>query len=134
MRQVLMMQILKRIPVKQVLTAASRQKLTEQFEQDYLRLKQECEQLWFEQKKLEKKQEFSKMEVEKRFSAEIQKRKDKMKRAEHLLGQLEILPDDSELVIDEVDSIVTVEAGDRYEERMLDPQIIIKDGIVIRAR
>ncbi|MFD2925500.1 YlqD family protein [Halobacillus naozhouensis] len=129
-----MMQILKRIPVKQVLTAASRQKLTEQFEQDYLRLKQECEQLWFEQKKLEKKQEFSKMEVEKRFSAEIQKRKDKMKRAEHLLGQLEILPDDSELVIDEVDSIVTVEAGDRYEERMLDPQIIIKDGIVIRAR
>ncbi|WP_163530524.1 YlqD family protein [Halobacillus ihumii] len=128
------MQILKRIPVKQVLTAASRKKLTEQFEQDYFRLKQECEQLWFEQKKLEKKQEFSKMDVEKRFSTEIQKRKDKMKRAEHLLGQLEILPDDSELVIDEVDSIVTMEAGDRYEERMLDPQIIIKDGIVIRAR
>ncbi len=128
------MQILKRIPVKQVLTAASRKKLTEQFEQDYFRLKQECEQLWFEQKKLEKKQEFSKMDVEKRFSTEIQKRKDKMKRAEHLLGQLEILPNDSELVIDEVESIVTMEAGDRYEERMLDPQIIIKDGIVIRAR
>ncbi|WP_079529824.1 YlqD family protein [Halobacillus hunanensis] len=128
------MQILKRIPVKQVLTAASRQKLSEQFEEDYLRLKQECEHLWFEQKKLEKKQEFSKMEVEKRFSAEVQKRKDKMKRSEHLLGQLEILPDGSELVVDEVESILTIEAGDRYREQMLDPQIIIKDGIVIRAR
>ncbi|UOR12748.1 YlqD family protein [Halobacillus amylolyticus] len=128
------MQIIQRIPVKQVLTEASRQKLKDRFQGEYGRLKQECEQLLFEQKKLEKKREFSKIDVGKRFSAEIKKRKDKMKQSEQLLEQLNVLPNDSELVIDEVESLVTIEVGDRFDEQVFDPQIIIKDGIVIRAR
>ncbi|UOQ93199.1 YlqD family protein [Halobacillus shinanisalinarum] len=128
------MQIIQRVPVKQMLTETSRQKLKDQFQREYGRLKQECEQLLFEQKKLEKKREFSKFDVEKRFSAEIKKRKDKMKHSEQLLEQLNVLPNDSELVIDEVESLVTIEVGDRFDEQVFDPQIIIKDGIVIRAR
>jgi len=128
------MQIIRKIPVKQVLTESSRELLRERFEKQSSQLDQECRQLAFEQKKLERKPGMSKGEVEKRFSKEISRRKDQMRWITEQLSQLSILPDHSELETDEVEAILTIEEGDDWKTAVTEQQIIIKDGKVIRAR
>ncbi|MBN8234429.1 YlqD family protein [Halobacillus kuroshimensis] len=128
------MQIIRKVPVKQVLTDSSRAQLKERFNQRERQLDEECRQLAFEQKKLERKPGVSKQEVERRFSREIGRRKDQLRWVEYQRKQLDILPDGSELETDEVDTLVTIEEGDVWQDIVQDRQIIIKDGKVIRAR
>ncbi|MCA1023044.1 hypothetical protein GLW04_04665 [Halobacillus litoralis] len=128
------MQIIRKVPVKQVLTDSSRAELKERFSQRERQLDEECRQLAFEQKKLERKPGVSKQEVERRFSREISRRKDQLRWIEYQRKQLDILPDGSELETDEVDTLITIEEGDRWEDIVQDRQIVIKDGKVIRAR
>lgn len=128
------MQIIQKVPVKQILTESSRTQLQRRFEERSSRLDQECRQLDFEQKKLERKPGVSKKDVEQRFSKEIGRRKDQIRWIEHQMNQLKILPDGSELETDEVEALITVEEGDTWTEIVQDQQIIIKDGKVIRAR
>ncbi|MCA1009211.1 YlqD family protein [Halobacillus halophilus] len=128
------MQIIRKVPVKQVLTESSREILRQRFEKQSNQLDQECRQLAFEQKKLERKPGMSKQEVEKRFSKEIDRRKHQMQWIAGQLKQLSILPDQSELETDEVEAILTVEEGDDWKKAVTEQQIIIKDGKVIRAR
>ncbi|RWZ60516.1 hypothetical protein EQV77_04265 [Halobacillus fulvus] len=127
------MQIIQKVPVKQILTEASRKELKQRFEQRCRQLDQECRQLQFEQKKLERKPELSKQEVERRFSKEISQRRDRIRWIEHQLKQLDILPDGSELETDEVEALITVEEGDLWQD-IHDQKIVIQDGKVIRAR
>ncbi|MBH0229249.1 YlqD family protein [Halobacillus yeomjeoni] len=128
------MQIIRKIPVKQILTQSSRAELKDRFDERIARLDRECRQLSFEQKKLERKPGVSRQEVERRFSKEISRRRDQMRWIEYQLNQLEILPDGSELETDEVDALIEVNEGDSWNEMIRDQQMIIKDGIVIRAR
>ncbi|WP_079480214.1 YlqD family protein [Halobacillus salinus] len=127
------MKIIQKVTVKQVLTTTSRKELRERFNQRTEQLERECRQLEFEQKKLERKPELSKQEVERRFSKEISRRKDRIRWMSHQLQQLSILPNGSELDTDEVESIVDVEEGDQWEE-IRNKEIVIRDGKVIRAR
>lgn len=127
------MKIIQKATVKQVLTATSRDELRERFSQRTKQLEQECRQLEFEQKKLERKPELSKQEVERRFSKEISRRRDRIKWMAHQLNQLSILPDGSELETDEVETIVDIEVGDYWEE-IRNKEIVIQDGKVIRVR
>lgn len=110
------MQIIRRVPVKEVLTNNSRAEMKRNFDQKWKQLDQECEQLMFEQKKLERKPGLSKQEVEKRFSKEISRRKDQLRWLEYQSTQLDILPDGSELKTDEVDVLVTVHEGDCWKD------------------
>ncbi|UOQ43076.1 YlqD family protein [Halobacillus salinarum] len=128
------MQIIRRIPVKHVLTEQSRSKLKNRFDARVKQLEQECYHLTFEQKKLERKPGLSKQEVGRRFSKEISRRKDELRWMEHQLNQLNILPDGSELETDEVEAVLSINEGDEWSESVLEQQIVIKDGIVIRAR
>ncbi len=128
------MQIIRRIPVKQVLTSNSRNLLKDRFDGRMKQLEQECHHLTFEQKKLEKKSGISKQEVERRFSREISRRKDQLRWIEQQLKQLDVLPDGSELETEDVEALLPVEEGDIWSEAVLNQKIVIKDGIVIRAR
>ncbi|MCA0969165.1 YlqD family protein [Halobacillus litoralis] len=127
------MQIIQKVTVKQILTTSSRDKLKETFSRKTAQLEKECRQLEFEQKKLERKPELSKKEVERRFSKEISRRKDRIRWMEHQLEQLSVLPDGSELEIDEVEALVEVQEGDHWED-IRNKEIVIQDGKVIRAR
>ncbi|KHE66989.1 YlqD family protein [Halobacillus sp. BBL2006] len=128
------MQIIQKIPVKQVLTEESRAQLKKRFDERCKQLDNECRQLSFEQKKLERKPGVSKQEVERRFSKEISRRKDQIRWTENQLKQLEILPDGSELATDEVEALIEIKEGDSWNELVQDRQVVIKDGKVIRAR
>ncbi|WP_101843863.1 YlqD family protein [Halobacillus sp. Marseille-P3879] len=128
------MQIIKRIPVKQILTDTSRQALKDRFNKQYDQLDNESQQLQFEQKKIERNKEYNQNEVRQRFNKEIRLRKERMKRLQYQIGQLDTLPNGEELKVDEVETLVNIEEGDHYEELIRDREIVIKDGIVIRAR
>ncbi|SEH72580.1 YlqD protein [Halobacillus karajensis] len=128
------MQIIRTVPVKQILTESSRAQIKEKFDRRCQQLDRECSQLSFEQKKLERKPGVSKQEVERRFSKEISRRKDQLRWLEYQRQQLDILPDESELETDEVQALIEVEEGDDWEQTIQDRQIVVKDGKVIRAR
>ncbi|CDQ19763.1 YlqD family protein [Halobacillus karajensis] len=128
------MQIIRTVPVKQILTESSRAQIKEKFDRRCQQLDRECSQLAFEQKKLERKPGVSKQEVERRFSKEISRRKDQLRWLEYQRQQLDILPDESELETDEVQALIEVEEGDDWEQTIQDRQIVVKDGKVIRAR
>ena len=127
------MQIIQKVTVKHILTASSRKQLRDRFDERSRQLDQECRQLEFEQKKLERKPELSRQEVTRRFSKEISKRKDRIRWMEHQLEQLDILSDGSELETDEVEALVHIEEGDSWSE-IQNKEIVIQDGKVIRAR
>lgn len=127
------MQIIQKVTVKHILTASSRKQLRDRFDERSRQLNQECRQLEFEQKKLERKPELSRQEVTRRFSKEISKRKDRIRWMEHQLEQLDILSDGSELETDEVEALVHIEEGDSWSE-IQNKEIVIQDGKVIRAR
>jgi poly-D-alanine transfer protein DltD len=124
------MQIIQTVVVKQILTEKSRQKLFVQYNTRRLQLQKECDQLQFELKRLEKTKTFSPGALKKHFEKEIQMRHEKEKLLEFQIEQLHMLPIGSELKEKEVQALVEVKIGDTWEERMGQPTIIIKDGIV----
>ena len=128
------MKIIRKIPVKQVITENSKNKLTSQFIRQKRQLEQECQQLRFEQRKLQNKKGISKEEVHRRFQREIARRTDKIKWTEYQMDQLEILPLGSEITEEEVESLVEVEVGADWSNLMEDKAIIIKDGTVIQIK
>jgi len=126
------MQIIKKVPVKQVLTESSKASMQEQFDQRKSQLDQECQQLSFEKRKIESKQNISREEVSKRFQKEIDKRKEKIRWIDYQLEQLDVLPLGSEITEDEVETIINVEEGDNWEDVQNQGAIIVQDGKVIR--
>ncbi|MRH42236.1 hypothetical protein GH741_06030 [Aquibacillus halophilus] len=128
------MKIIRKIPVKQIITENSKKKLKDQFLKDQHQLEQECQQLLFEQKKLQNKKGISKQEVFKRFQQEITRRKDRINWTTFQLEQLEILPIGSQITEDEVETLVEVEEGSNWEELLRDKAIIVKDGIVTQFK
>lgn len=128
------MKILQTVAVKQILTEASKQKLLDQYMAGRLQLQKECDQLQFELKRLEKTKKFQTNSLKNQFDKEIQIRKEKEKLLEFQIEQLHMLPLGSELKEKEVQAIVELKVGDRWEERIGQPAIIIKDGIITEIR
>ncbi|SDJ72885.1 YlqD family protein [Sediminibacillus albus] len=126
--------IIRKIPVKQVITEKSKQELSEQFNHNRQQLEQECQQLQFEQRKLQNKKGVSRQEVANRFQKEITKRRDKIKWIEFQVEQLSILPVGSEITEGEVESLVEVEEGYNWDSLVDDKAIIVKDGTVIQIK
>jgi len=124
--------IIKKIQVKQIVTKQSKEKLKSNFIHQKMRLEQECQQLLFEQRKLENKAGISKQDIKSRFQQEISQRQQNIKSIDFKLEQLEILEIGSEIIEREVEALVEVKEGAHWDEIMNDHAIIIKDNIVIR--
>ncbi len=124
------MKILQNVIVKQILTEKSKLELLDQFNSKKAVLKKECDQLRFELKKLEKTKKFQPVSLKTHFEKEIDVRKEKIKLLDFQIQQLDILPYGSELKEREVQAIVDVEIGQKWEEIVQTKTIIVKDGIV----
>jgi hypothetical protein len=124
------MNILHQVTVKQILTDTSKQELIVQFTKRKKRLEQECDQLYFEYKKVEK----ANKQLSTQFLKEIDKRREKIKLVEFQLQQVHTLPIGSELKEKEVQAIIEVNIGDNWNEMMNEKTIVIKDGIVDQIR
>jgi len=122
--------ILQNVIVKQILTEKSKLELLDQFNSKKAVLKKECDQLRFELKKLEKTKKFQPVSLKTHFEKEIDVRKEKIKLLDFQIQQLDILPYGSELKEREVQAIVDVEIGQKWEEIVQTKTIIVKDGIV----
>lgn len=128
------MHVLQNIVVKQILTKKSKEELLRNYEETKRQLQKECEQLRFELKKLERTKKFQPSVLKKQFDKEIQIRQEKIKLIEFQIEQLHILPLGSELKEKEIQGIVEVNVGDRWEEVVENKTIVIKDGIVTEIR
>lgn len=128
------MNILQTVVVKQVLTEKSKQELYQKYHNKKIQLQKECDQLNFEQKKLEKSKKFQVSSLTKHFEKEIHTRQEKIKLLEFQLEQLHMLPLGSELKDKEVQAIIDIKEGDCWEDVMVGRTIIIKDGIVAEIR
>jgi hypothetical protein len=126
------MKIIKKVLVKQIVTEKSRKKLLDQFNNQKMRLEQECQQLLFEKKKLQNKSGVSKQDVTRRFQNEINKRMEKMDLIDFKIEQMEMLELGVEIVEDEVEALVEVTEGMHWEEIMSEQSIVIKDGMIVR--
>ncbi|MHA6251319.1 YlqD family protein [Oceanobacillus sp. CAU 1775] len=126
------MKIIKKTLVKQIITEKSKNKIKKNFEDQKMRLEQECQQLLFEKRKLKSKPGISKREVEHRFQEQIDKRIDDIKLIELKEEQLELLEIGSEIVESEVETLVEVSVGMDFESLIRDQAIVIKDDIVVR--
>jgi hypothetical protein len=128
------MEIIQKVVVKQVLTEKSKELLIQKYSEKIEQLEKECAQLQFEQKKVEKEKKFSLAQVRAYFGKEIDKRREKIKQYEFQLQQLDLLPLGSEIKEQELETIVTVEIGDRWDEVAKGKTIVVKDGIIIDIR
>ncbi|MEH7388763.1 YlqD family protein [Bacillus sp. JJ1503] len=124
------MKIIQSVVVKQVLTENSKSELLNKYHSNKLQFQKECDQLRFEMKKQEKSKKFNAANLKKQFEKEIQTRKEKIKLLDFQIEQLHILPLGSELKEKEVNAIIDIEIGDRWEDIQSGKTIIIKDGIV----
>jgi hypothetical protein len=124
--------IIKKVVIKQVITEKSKEILREKFTKHKMRLEQECQQLLFEQRKLQNRKGMSKQDLHDRFQQEIKKRKEKIKLIEFKIEQLEMLEIGSEIVESEVEALVEVKVGTHWNEIMETTAIIIKDDVVVR--
>jgi len=125
-------QLIKKVLIKQVLTKKSKAMLQEDFEQDKVRLERECDQLLFEQKKLHHKLGVSKQDIITKFQREIETRKKAINTINFKMEQLAILELGSEIIEKEIDAIVHVEVGSKWSEVSRTTSIVSEDDVVIR--
>lgn len=126
------MEIFQMVTVKQILTASSKEQLMKTFKQTKQQLEREIDQLSFQLKKKEKTIQTE--EMRKQYQREISRRMDKIKIADFQLQQLETLPLGSEMKEKEMNALVDINVGDRWDELMKERTIVIKDGIVVEIR
>ncbi|WP_071395361.1 YlqD family protein [Bacillus tuaregi] len=127
------MKLVQTVNVKQILTEKSKAELEKKYHMNLVQLQKECDQLRFEQKKLEKKK-FQQSELKNQFDKEIQSRLEKVQLIEFQLEQLHMLPLGSELKETEVQGLVDVNKGDCWSELLHRKTIVVKDDIVIEIR
>lgn len=124
--------IMQTVSVMQVLTENSRNKLQDGFNSNREQLLRECDQLYFQLKKLEKTNISN--EMRQQYKKEIEKRKDKIKMVDFQIDQLNTLPLGSELKEKEVQAIVELEVGNSWTSSITERSIIITDGIITEIR
>lgn len=125
------MKIIQTVEVRQRLTEKSKQQLMQQFTAQKQQLEQQCEQLIFEQKRMERQTSFSPKQIKEKFEREMQVRRQKIAELDFLLEQLRILPIGSEIKEREVEAIINVQIGARWAPLKT---IVIEDGIVVDIR
>src|SRR5699024_1120796 len=128
----IIMQIIKTVQIKQVITELSKAKLFEKFQTEKDRLQLECDQLQFEQLKMKKQHLQKTQEIDTRFHEEILEREEKMDMLDFKLDQLDQLEIGSEIIEGEVHSLQDIRVGDDWNDILEEQSIIIKDDVVIK--
>ncbi|WP_017727284.1 YlqD family protein [Halalkalibacterium ligniniphilum] len=131
------MNIIRTIVVKQVLTEQKKATLHKQFEGEKVQLEKEIQQLKFQFHKTTKghngNQE-NQRQIRNSYQKEIKKREEQLKALSFKIQQLHKLELGSEIRDGTVQSVVEVNVGDVWDERMHETELIIKDGIVHEIR
>ncbi|WP_064093734.1 YlqD family protein [Rossellomorea aquimaris] len=128
------MNIIHTITIKQVLTEKSKDSLMKKYENQKLQLSQECDQLQFEMKKIERAKKYPSQKLTQRFERELNERAEKIKLIEFQMDQMNILPIGSELKEKEVQGMMDIQVGDNWDEETLSKTIVIEDGKVKEIR
>ncbi|WP_163579811.1 YlqD family protein [Gracilibacillus saliphilus] len=124
------MKIIKKVAVKKIVTDQSKEQLREEYQFKIFQLEQECEQLKFEQKKLEQRSANKKADIAAKFKKELSNRKDHINWYKYKLEQLDILPIGSEINDGEVEAVIDIEEGMNWDDLTEQKSIIIKDGMI----
>ncbi len=126
------MKIIKKVAIKKIVTDQSKEQLREEYQFKIFQLEQECEQLKFEQKKLEQRSANKKADIAAKFKKELSNRKDHINWYKYKLEQLEILPIGSEINDGEVEAVIDIEEGMNWDDLTDQKSIIIKDGMITK--
>lgn len=126
------MKIIQKILVKQIITEESKEKLYNNFKKEKMQFELECQQLRFEQRKLENKFHSSKTDVTDRFNTEINKRREKITLIDFKIEQLDMLEIGSEIVEKEIEALVDVTIGAKWDDIVTEKAIIVQNNVVIR--
>lgn len=133
-----MMRIKRPVIVKLLITKQTKQQLLHQCEQSIRQIDLELEQLSFEHRKLlhraEKQGHKVIQQAEERLQQEVSEREKKMEQLKLQYRQIEQLKEGNEIVKTQVESDVTVQVGDHWEELMQSAEIVLKDGVVHEIR
>ncbi|MBD8068323.1 YlqD family protein [Bacillus sp. PS06] len=127
------MHIIQTVIVKQILTENSKASLIESFQQRHQQLTKEIEQLKFERKKFEKNTKQTKS-ISNQFIKEMTNREEKLKLLDFQINQIHMLPLGSEIKDKEVQGLIEVKPGDKWDEAIQYKTIIVKDGIIQEIR
>ncbi|MCC3357496.1 YlqD family protein [Bacillus sp. REN16] len=128
------MKIIQTVEVKQILTENSKAKLIGSLQTNKDQFLKECDQLKFEQKKMEKLKKFDPAKIKQYFTKEIDLRLEKVKQLEFQIEQIHMLPLGSEIKEKEVQSIIDINVGDNWDEATSARTIVIKEGRVEEIR
>lgn len=128
------MKILHNVSVKKILTETTKETMVKQLFEEKFQLHKECEQLLFEQKKLERMKKYSSVQLQAQFDKQIATRKEKIKIIDFQLEQIELLPIGAELDDQDVQVMTEIHIGDNWEEKVANKVIILEDGIVKEIR
>ncbi len=126
------MKLIQPVRIVHILTEKSKADLHHIFTEQQLRLEQECQQLLFEQKKLEHQMKDKQQTIAEKFQKELNARIEKQHQLQFKLEQLHSLPLGSEIVEKEVDALVEVAIGVKWDEITKQTTIVIEDGVVVR--
>jgi len=128
------MKILHKVSVKKILTETTKETMVKQLFEEKFQLHKECEQLLFEQKKLERMKKYSSVQLQAQFDKQIATRKEKIKIIDFQLEQIELLPIGAELDDQDVQVMTEIHIGDNWEKKVANKVIILEDGIVKEIR
>lgn len=128
------MEIIQKVVVKQILTEASKQELIEYYTEQKRQIEQECDQLHFEQKKMERKKQISTRTSGRLLYPRTRPAPRKEKLIQFQMEQLEVLELGSEIREREMETIIDVQVGDKWDKSIFDKTIVVKDGIIVEIR
>lgn len=128
------MKILHNVSVKKILTEITKETMVKQLYEEKFQLHKECEQLLFEQKKLERMKKYSSVQLQAQFDKQIATRKEKIKIIEFQMEQIDLLPIGAELDDQDVQVMTEINIGDNWEKKVANKEIILEDGIVKEIR
>ncbi len=126
------MHILQTVSVVQIVTDSLKQERMDVYENQKRRLERETAQLLFEKKKAERAGS-KQADAAARFQIEIDQRHEKISVIEFQINQLNQLPIGTELKERDIQSIVEVKEGDRFDKKN-GGTIVVKDGVIIEIR
>lgn len=133
-----MLTIFRTVQVKLIITEASRAVLIDQYSQKLRIQRKEWEQWQFQSKKLlteaKKKSADTYAMAQEKIAQEERRRKEKIDSLSFTLQQIESLPEGSEIAYQTVQSPVSIQEGDVWDEIMTGTEIMIKDGLVHEIR
>lgn len=133
-----MLEILRSVQVKVIMTERSRVTLINNYKRRISQLHQELQEWQFQSKKLlteaHKKSGDAVKLVKERIVREERLRKEKIEMLQFQLKQAENLPEGSESDYTTVQSSMTIQIGDVWDDIMTGTEIILKDGRVHEIR